>query len=42
VQVKVTYDYKPVTPIINFFVSHVQLTATERMVNEPFGPCSTN
>ena len=42
VQVKVTYDYKPATPIIKFFVSHVPLTATERMVNEPFGPCSTN
>jgi hypothetical protein len=42
VQVKVTYDYKPVTPIVSFFVSHVPLTATERTVNEPFGPCSTN
>jgi Flp pilus assembly protein TadG len=40
VQVKVTYTYHPVTPLINFFVSSVPLTATERMVNEPFGPCS--
>ena len=40
VQVKVTYTYHPVTPLINFFVHSVPLTATERMVNEPFGPCS--
>ncbi|HYM16574.1 MAG TPA: TadE/TadG family type IV pilus assembly protein [Dehalococcoidia bacterium] len=40
VQVSVTYDYKPITPLFNFFVSHIPLSASERMVNEPFGPCS--
>ncbi len=40
IQVQVTYTYHPVTPLINFFVHSVPLTATERMVNEPFGPCS--
>jgi len=39
VQVKVTYDYEPITPLFKFFVNNVPLTASERMVNEPFGPC---
>lgn len=39
VQVKVTYDYQPITPLFKFFVNNVPLTASERMVNEPFGPC---
>lgn len=41
VQVKVTYNYHPVTPMINFFVTSIPLSASERMVNEPFGPCGT-
>jgi Flp pilus assembly protein TadG len=39
VEVKVNYDYQPVTPIFNFLVHHVPLHASERMVNEPFGTC---
>lgn len=41
VQVKVTYDYHPMTPIFNRIISHVPMSASERMVNEPFGPCGS-
>lgn len=39
VEVKVDYDYHPMTPIISFFVPTVHLHAGERLVNEPYGPC---
>ena len=40
VEVELTYDFHPMTPLFNFFVSHVAMDARERMVNEPFGSCS--
>ena len=39
VEVKVQYDYHPMTPIINKIIGTVPLHATERLVNEPYGPC---
>jgi Flp pilus assembly protein TadG len=38
-EVKVQYDYHPMTPIINKIIGTVPLHATERLVNEPYGPC---
>lgn len=40
IEVDVSYDYKPITPMFKYFIPHVPLTASERMVNEPFGTCS--
>ena len=40
IEVDVAYDYQPITPIFNFFIGHVPMHASERMVNEPFGTCS--
>lgn len=40
IEVKVTYNYQPITPMFKFFIPNVPLTASERMVNEPFGTCS--
>lgn len=40
VEVRVDYNYKPITPFFKYIVSNVPLKATERMVNEPFGTCS--
>jgi hypothetical protein len=40
VEVELTYDYHPITPIFGFFVSNVPMDARERLVNEPFGSCS--
>ncbi|MBI2724441.1 MAG: pilus assembly protein [Chloroflexi bacterium] len=40
VEVDVAYTYRPVTPIFNFFIGSVNMRASERMVNEPFGTCS--
>jgi hypothetical protein len=39
VEVAVSYDYHPMTPIINYFVGAVEMRASERLVNEPFGAC---
>jgi Flp pilus assembly protein TadG len=39
IEVKVQYDYHPMTPIINKIIGTVPLHATERLVNEPYGPC---
>jgi Flp pilus assembly protein TadG len=39
VEVSVSYDYRPLTPIINFFIGSVDMRASERLVNEPFGAC---
>jgi Flp pilus assembly protein TadG len=39
VEVKVLYDYQPMTPIISKIIGTVPLHATERLVNEPYGPC---
>lgn len=40
VEVEVHYDYTPITPVFKFFVSHIPMTAKERLVNEPYGTCS--
>jgi Flp pilus assembly protein TadG len=39
VEVRVQYDYHPMTPIISKIIGTVPLHATERLVNEPYGPC---
>ena len=39
-EVEVHYDYHPMTPIFNFFVSDIPMKAKERLVNEPYGTCS--
>ena len=39
-EVKISYDYKPITPLISRFIGTVPLTATERLVNEPYGACA--
>ena len=39
IEVKVQYDYHPMTPIISKIIGTVSLHATERLVNEPYGPC---
>jgi Flp pilus assembly protein TadG len=41
VEVEVTYEYKPITPIFTALVTdNVTMKARERLVNEPFGTCS--
>ncbi len=40
IEVAVKYDYKPITPMFKFLIPNVTLSASERMVNEPFGTCS--
>jgi hypothetical protein len=39
-EVKVEYDFTASTPIISSIIGSVHLTARERLVNEPFGPCN--
>jgi Flp pilus assembly protein TadG len=39
IQVTVDYDYHPMTPVFNRILSVIPISASERMVNEPFGPC---
>ena len=41
VQVKVTYQYQPLFPLVKSIFGSIPLTATERLVNEPFGACGT-
>jgi Flp pilus assembly protein TadG len=41
-QVKVEYDFKPATPLLNKIIGPIHLSAPEKMVNEPFGPCSSS
>jgi Flp pilus assembly protein TadG len=40
VEVQVTYNYDPITPLFNSFISNIPMTAAERMVIEPYGTCS--
>jgi Flp pilus assembly protein TadG len=40
-EVQVEYDFEPATPIISSLIGGVHMTAKERMVNEPFGPCTS-
>jgi Flp pilus assembly protein TadG len=39
-EVEVEYEYEPATPIIGHLIGGVTMTARERLVNEPFGPCA--
>jgi len=39
-EVQIDYAFSPSTPIISNIIGEVPITARERMVNEPFGPCS--
>jgi Flp pilus assembly protein TadG len=39
-EVRVEYDFTPSTPMIGNIIGSVQMVARERLVNEPFGPCS--
>ncbi len=41
VEVSVTYDYEPMIPMIGAIIGTIPLHASERLVNEPFGPCGT-
>jgi Flp pilus assembly protein TadG len=38
-EVEVEYEFEPATPIISALVGGVTMSASERMVNEPFGVC---
>ncbi len=39
-EVQVEYDFEASTPLIGNLLGPVHMTTTERLVNEPFGPCS--
>jgi hypothetical protein len=38
-EVNIGYDFTPATPILGNIIGSVHITARERLVNEPFGPC---
>jgi Flp pilus assembly protein TadG len=38
-EVEVSYEFEPATPIMSALVGGVTMTAKQRMVNEPFGTC---
>lgn len=40
-EVSVSYDYKPMIKLMENIIGTVELTASERLVNEPFGACGT-
>jgi Flp pilus assembly protein TadG len=40
VEVAVSYEYDMITPMIDFFIPSVTMSASERLVNEPFGACA--
>jgi hypothetical protein len=39
-EVNIGYDFTPSTPLIGNIIGDVHITARERLVNEPFGPCN--
>jgi Flp pilus assembly protein TadG len=39
-EVHIAYDFTPATPLIGSIIGDVTMTARERLVNEPFGPCN--
>lgn len=41
-QVSVSYDFKPATPLLDTIIGSVRITGREKMVNEPFGPCASS
>lgn len=40
IEVAVSYEYDMITPMIDYFIGSVTMTASERLVNEPFGACA--
>lgn len=40
IEVQVEYDFTAATPLVDSILGPVHLTTRERLVNEPFGPCS--
>lgn len=39
-EVRVEYDFVPSVPMLGNLIGPVHMVARERLVNEPFGPCS--
>lgn len=39
-EVQVEYDFDASTPLIGNLLGPIHMTTTERLVNEPFGPCA--
>jgi hypothetical protein len=39
-EVRVEYDFSPATPMMGNIFGPVHMVARQRLVNEPFGPCS--
>ena len=39
-EVHIAYDFSPATPLMSSIIGSVTMTARERLVNEPFGPCN--
>ncbi len=39
IEVKVEYDHQFIAPLISSIVPHIQLSGSERVLNEPFGRC---
>jgi hypothetical protein len=39
VEVSVEYDHHFMTPLVSSIVDHVPLRGSDRVLNEPFGPC---
>jgi hypothetical protein len=39
-EVNIGYDFTPSTPLLSRIIGSVHITARERLVNEPFGPCT--
>jgi Flp pilus assembly protein TadG len=40
VEVLVEYEYTPLTPVFSKLIGSVPISASERLLNEPFGSCS--
>jgi len=40
-EVEVEYDFEPSTPLASALIGAVGLSGSERLVNEPYGPCET-
>jgi hypothetical protein len=39
IEVRVDYDHHIMTPLVSQFIDHVPIRGSERVLNEPFGPC---
>jgi hypothetical protein len=42
IEVNIEYDFTAATPILSRIIGPVHITARERLVNEPFGPCAVD